>query len=270
MESWTVEFFREWSSRMSLLSVARLRRRLLRAQHGGLRPGRPFLLNMKRPFQGVVKLRECGTDHVTFNEIVVDEIYKPVVSEIRAVESVIDLGANVGLASLYFAHHWPSCRILAVEPNPETYEILADNLAPLVRSGRCAALQAAAWDALAVLSAAPHQQPGGFNSYSLCEDARSSAATVKGLTVAEIIEYSGFRIVDLLKVDIEGAEIRLFRGDLRWLARVRNIAIEFHEDARRISRFDVITEGHGFRPCREDKHTVLISKGVQGQAVGQG
>jgi hypothetical protein len=56
---------------------------------------------------------------------------------------------------------------------------------------------------------------------------------VEGYTMTEILDYSGFKRVDLLKVDIDGAERELFSmRDLSWLACVDAIAIEFHEGSR--------------------------------------
>jgi FkbM family methyltransferase len=265
MKSWTVEFFKEWSSRMDLLSVARFRKGVLREAAGEQRPGRTFVLDMKRPFRGPITLREWGTDYRTFNEIVLDEVYKSVVTQVSSAATIIDLGANVGLASLYFASHWPSCRILAVEPNPETYQLLSINLAPLVRAERCKTLQAAVWDADVFLSPAPNQVPGAFDTYSLCdaELENDTGPKVRGLSIGEIIQRSRFKNVDLLKIDIEGAEAQLFRGNTDWLRCVGNVAIEFHCDARRLSNFDEIMKQYGFRSQKEERHTVLFSKGSE-------
>ncbi|HXH51325.1 MAG TPA: FkbM family methyltransferase [Terriglobia bacterium] len=270
MKSWTIQFFKEWSSRTDLLSIPGLRRRVLRNARGESRPGRTFVLPMKRPIAGLVRLRECGSDIQTLNEVALLEIYKSVVSAIPAPRAVIDLGANVGLASLYFAYHWPSCRILAVEPNPETYDILVENLAPLTRSGRCKTLQAAAWGFHAELCPVADQRPGAFDGYTLQEAAISDDEGCKiiGMAMPEIIEYSGFDNIDLLKIDIEGAEARLFRENTGWLEHVSSIAIEFHGEARAVSKFDEVTEMHGFRLRTAEQHTILVSKGTHGQITG--
>ena len=73
----------------------------------------------------------------------------------------------------------------------------------------------------------------------------------------EVLARSGFPYADLLKVDIEGAEVELFRGDLTWLDRTNAIAIEFHQDSRRESRFDAIMQEHGFDIDDSHRHTVL-------------
>ncbi len=53
------------------------------------------------------------------------------------------------------------------------------------------------------------------------------------MTVAQIMDASGFSEVDLLKLDIEGAEADLFRdGPPDWLKRVTNVAVELHDRFR--------------------------------------
>ena len=229
-------------------------------KNGILRPGKTLALRMKQPLRGRITLREWGSDLATFEVVVRDEEYKFLTSHLPAAETVIDLGANIGLSSLYFAYHWPSCRILAVEPNPETYNILESNLAPLFRSGRCRTLQAAVWNSHVKLSSS--QAPGHFSAFSVHEAAESDTANarINGKTMAEIIAHSGFKAIDLLKVDIEGAEVQLFDGSVDWLSRVGSIAIEFHQDTRASSRFDEIVAAYGFRQCGQESCTVLVSK----------
>src|SRR5258706_3177797 len=50
--------------------------------------------------------------------------------------NILDLGANIGLASLYFASLFPASKILAVEPDAANCNLLERNCAPLVSSGR--------------------------------------------------------------------------------------------------------------------------------------
>jgi hypothetical protein len=81
--------------------------------------------------------------------------------------------------------------------------------------------------------------------------------TMQGFPINRIINDSGFERVDLMKVDIEGAEVELFTGDTDWLKKVGAVAIEFHHDSRAVSRFDEITGAYGFRIYDQDAHTVL-------------
>jgi hypothetical protein len=61
-------------------------------------------------------------------------------------------------------------------------------------------------------------------------------------------------------VDIEGAEVELFKGNLDWLLKVRAIAIEFHRDSRNVSAFDRIMADYGFSILVDGAHTVLATR----------
>jgi methyltransferase FkbM-like protein len=73
----------------------------------------------------------------------------------------------------------------------------------------------------------------------------------------DLVAVSGFTTVDILKVDIEGAEVQLFSGNLDWLERVRALLIEFHDESRQESDFDAIMRRYHFRIREETRHTVL-------------
>jgi hypothetical protein len=78
------------------------------------------------------------------------------------------------------------------------------------------------------------------------------------MSMNDILKFAQFEKVDLLKVDIEGAEIELLGGDLAWLNHVGAIAVEFHGDSREVSRFDRIIRANRFGVRCEDRHTVLV------------
>jgi FkbM family methyltransferase len=244
---------------MSLRSVLRLRDYELRSARGEQAEGQTLELQMKSPVRGTVSLREVGSDILTFNEVIKDQVYKNILSKLERCETIIDLGANIGLASLYFANRYPDSRLLAVEPNPPTYKILSANLGELSASGRCRTLQAAVWGSEKKLAADPSQAHDHYSAFATREATgqESGEELMQGFPITKIISDSGFSHVDLLKVDIEGAEVELFKGDLDWLKKINAIAIEFHHDSRAVCRFDEVMSAYGFRIYDQDPHTVL-------------
>jgi len=217
------------------------------------------MLTMTSPIRGNVFLRGLPSDQWTFSEIVKEQVYKEILPRLARCETVIDLGAHIGLASLYFSALYPSCRLFVVEPNPLNYEVLTSNLRELIEGGRCAAVQVAVWGRDAILTAKPLKSPKRYNCFAVRElrPRETCQEPLKGLPMTRILATSGFDTVDILKVDIEGAEVQLFRGDLDWLPRVRAILIEFHENSREECGFDGIMRRHRFRVCDENRHTVL-------------
>jgi FkbM family methyltransferase len=253
------------------MSLLRWRDTVVRLDSGALPPDHAVSLRFKAPVRADVLVRGATSDTYTLQEIMIRQVYAGLKNTIPHCETVIDLGANIGLASLYMAALYPQCRILAVEPHSQNVEILKRNLHVLTSTSQAAILQAAVWSRAAILEFQPFADPGAYDSVTVHEAAaptdksdatyRSPEANrVAGMPMSSIINRSGFGQVDILKVDIEGAEVELFSGDLSWLERVRSIAIEFHGDARRVSDFDARVRDFGFEIVDENHHTVLALK----------
>ncbi len=255
---WTVRFLSEWWPQMSLSSVLHLRDYEIRNTKGGAVEGAVLSLNMRSPVRGEVSLREVGSDMHTFTEVFREQVYGCVLDQVKECSTVIDLGANIGLAALYFAAHYPSCRLFTVEPHPGTYQMLTRNLGDLIREARCRTLKAAVWKDETTL-VGDFDEPEHYSAFAMREATSASGDELQtvGLSMPAIIAESGFDTIDILKVDIEGAEVELFKGDVSWLSRVRCIAIEFHADSRAASEFDGLMQQYGFRVIDNGPHTVL-------------
>ncbi len=226
---------------------------------------------MKYPIQGVVCLRENTFDFITFEEVVFEQVYRAIPAHLPKCDRIVDLGANIGLTCLYLAAFYPSCKIVAVEPHTANYRLLTKNLAKLIKSEQCLPLQAAVWGTDKSLVIQEPELPNRYNAFTVREMApgAKSGSSVEGLTIQRIMERSGFHDADLVKIDIEGAETELFKGDLRWLNRVGAIAIEFHGNARTVSNFDNIMRQYGFAIQAEDGHTVLAIRAVKMDSSGE-
>jgi FkbM family methyltransferase len=148
---------------------------------------------------------------------------------------IIDAGANIGMASLYLLNRYPSVKIVAVEPDPETFELCRKNLAPF--SDRVVLVKGAVWSGCGQLTFV--REKVEWNSHVrdttnliTGQDAPSDAVAetvVDSFDLPSLIALGGGGPVDLLKVDIEGSEAEVFRANVeRWLPSIRNIVIELH------------------------------------------
>jgi FkbM family methyltransferase len=166
---------------------------------------------------------------------------------------ILDCGANIGMATLYFTWRYPKAEVHAFEPDPETFAFLRRNieanglknahahcLAVSDRNGRIAFYRDESKPGYPVMSTVRVRMP-------------------KDETAVDCIMLSSFldkelpgREVDLLKLDIEGAEQAVLRNlaGSGALARVRELIIEYHHhmgaDPSRLGRFLGVLEEEGF------------------------
>src|SRR5688500_2363157 len=59
-------------------------------------------------------------------EIFIEKIYKT--ENVRDCRTIMDAGANIGLAAAYFNSAYPGAHIICFEPNPEAFEFLKENM----------------------------------------------------------------------------------------------------------------------------------------------
>ncbi|SIO55054.1 methyltransferase, FkbM family [Singulisphaera sp. GP187] len=257
----TVGFVTSNLKRMTLASILRFRNYKLRQASKHLSSTKLLRLNLKSPIRGNVWLRETGSDESTFSEICESEVYLPVVKRIRECNTILDIGGNVGLATRYFASRYPNSRIFTVEPDNNNFAMLARNTNHLVSEGRCQILQAALWSVEAELIAStPDDRKDAFDCISVRDAGPGEVGVVNGVTIQTLIEMTGFNRIDLLKIDVEGAEVVLFQNDTNWLNQVRNIAIEFHGTSREDMDFDRIVRSYGFEIDEGNSHTILAHR----------
>ena len=150
----------------------------------------------------------------------------PFIGEVR---TVVDAGATVGAASVYFAHHHPDAAVHAVEPARAALDYLERNVAGLPNV-RVHPVGLADADADAVL----FHHPTDLGQSSLVDagdDAGSESVSVRaaGAWAAE----AGIDAIDVLKIDVEGLEVAVLEslGDL--VAGVKALYVEYDDRAAR-------------------------------------
>jgi FkbM family methyltransferase len=144
-------------------------------------------------------------------------------------EFIIDAGANIGLTSIYFANRFPNARILAIEPERGNFEILMKNAAPYPN---ILPFLGALWGESAEVEIVdPGRGNWGFMTAARNDDHIDSKLKhrIQGLTIDAILEKYGVRHVSILKIDIEGAELEVFRNSSPWIDRIGSLIVELHE-----------------------------------------
>jgi FkbM family methyltransferase len=139
------------------------------------------------------------------------------------VESILDGGANIGLAAVEFAVTAKHSRIVCVEPDPENLAILRQNVERF--GDRVTVVQGALWSKSCLLQISnPHADSWAFTVRE------SDHGEVTAFTVADLADlHTPKGRFDVVKLDIEGAESAVFTGDLSWLSHTRVLGVELHE-----------------------------------------
>jgi FkbM family methyltransferase len=207
-----------------------------------------YYQNLPKPFY----LRPRTSDIGVFRQIILGDAYK--ISENMSPRFIIDGGANIGLASLYFHNLYPSATILAVEPEPSNYQLLKLNVAAYPQ---ILAIHAALWTRHQKLRI----QNEGANKWEFRVEPADSGEHIHAYTISDLLCIAKSEVIDILKLDIEGAEYELFsKGYEGWIDKVKIIMIELHDyihpDCSAV--FERAISGLSFRRYRISEHLVLV------------
>lgn len=175
-----------------------------------------------------VALRRGTTDFKVFDEIFVEQAYAPSIAGMPAdlgPVTLIDLGANIGLSALYFTRKLDVAEIIAVEPDPDNFRLLSENLRRAGLANKSNAIRAFA---------------GAERGFAeLCDSGNGawgmrmgllSDAGIPVLPLAEIAGIAKAALPILLKCDIEGGERQLFPHIRDWEHLIRYIFLELHAE----------------------------------------
>ena len=170
-----------------------------------------------------VTLRGKSSDFRVFDEIFLKEQYDSHLLP-KEPEVILDAGANIGLSSVYFATRFPSSKVFALEPENSNFEIFSkntkyfENIIPL---------KMALWSHSTELRLSnPSAEKWAF---SFTESQQSLGTLYNAISIEEfMIDYS-INEIDILKLDVEGAEKNIFSSNIAWISKVKLIIIELHD-----------------------------------------
>ena len=169
-------------------------------------------------------IRKGSTDKHIFRQIFIsNDCRLPAGINIKP-KLIIDGGANVGYSSLWFMNKYPDAKIMAIEPEESNYRVLVKNSK---RWKNVVPIKAGMWHKNAFLKIV--DDGTGEWGFRTEEVGSSRNASLKGITVDEILKQSGCDRIDILKIDIEGAEKELFSKDYSWIDKVDVLIIELHD-----------------------------------------
>lgn len=171
--------------------------------------------------------------------------------------TIVDIGANVGAFTIWAARRSPNAQILAVEPNPDTFDLLCRNIVLNGLGTRVLPINAAVGPA------------AGFATLDLVEQSLGTRISPTGTgkvhvavqTLPGLVAQVGMvGKLDIVKIDCEGMEYDVFGGlDPAFLAKIATLMCEYHpEDGHEVTTLDRILRSAGFVVRRPDTDVGVI------------
>jgi FkbM family methyltransferase len=211
-----------------------------------------------------VAFQDLAVFRFLFQEIFVESTYFFQVDTSQPV--IVDAGANIGMATLYFKRLYPEARIVCFEPDPGNFALLKRNVETNGLRG-VEVHEVAVSDSEAPLTFFTSQDGSPLRNSTIRERVQSP----------EQIEVPAVRLsqflggdVDLLKLDVEGAEGRVLDDLIASgaLARVKRLHLEYHHhiDGGRNDLSTTLAQleqgGFGYQ-LRADQHKWPVPRAFQ-------
>lgn len=182
-----------------------------------------------------IRLQEL-TDLKTFWQIFLRRVYRVEASD----RIILDIGANVGLFTLYAARQAPAARVFAVEPFPATFERLLEMVREHQLTERITCLNYAL-TAMGGIRLMDNQPLPSQQRALVAAGRRVSGIEVQSTTLCELLREQALNHVDLLKMDIEGGEYEVLLSTSPDVLRmIRRIAVEYHGDSPPHSKLQIL------------------------------
>ena len=134
------------------------------------------------------------------------------------IKNIVDLGAHIGLTSIYYSLIYPNAKIYSVEASIGNFQLLKQNLENS--------------ENVELIHSAIYSFDGEvkFDNSGLTYNHKISASgdSIPSISIKTLMNKYNIDKIDLLKIDIEGSEQFLLSQNNEWLAKVENIIIEIH------------------------------------------
>jgi FkbM family methyltransferase len=182
-------------------------------------------------------------------EVVATEIFQgqsyPILHYSYPVKVIVDVGANIGAAAVYFRHHFRDARIICVEPSKEAFEYLRGN-ALHHHAIETYNLGFSYQDTEAILySGASDTVTSSLHLNGLSHDTKRQLVKLRN-PVQFLYHGLGVEKIDLLKLDTEGHEVPILCALAQegQLEEIGTIYLEFHNALDFLNIMGIMSSDH--------------------------
>ena len=155
---------------------------------------------------------------------------------------IVDCGAYIGYSTVYFLNRYPNAQVLAVEPDAGNYEMLVKNIKPYGK--RVNSIRVGVWSHSTGLKVVRGGYRDGRDWSTQVRNCQAQEiADIRSIDIGTLLSESGFNRIDILKLDIEGAEFVLFSKNYdHWIDKVDMFIIELHDEKCRLAFMNAIKD----------------------------
>lgn len=189
-----------------------------------------YNLNEQRKF---IIRHKPSSDFSVFTSVIIEKQYDFLYKFDKDEDlKIIDAGANVGYTAIYFKDRFPNSQIICLEPCNLNFSILSNNIKLNSLTG-VNLLEKALWHEKSTLYLDNNFRDRREHSIRTIENENNSKNSVESISLKQIMEDNFLNKMNILKVDIEGAEDKIFRYDVNlshWLSKTDYFVIEIHDE----------------------------------------
>ncbi|MBI4993003.1 MAG: FkbM family methyltransferase [Candidatus Magasanikbacteria bacterium] len=194
------------------------------------------------------------SDLSVIDEFFVDKMYKSVECLISNSQfPILDIGAHIGVFSIYSKIINPKSKIIAIEPGPDNFALLKQNISANdlsdIKIQQTAIIGTEEKTTTLYLSKNSHNHSTIKPSNNLTiQQFNNSTITVPATSLEKLIKQNKIKKIGLLKMDIEGAEFDIVLNiDNETWGKIRYVMIEYHEsESDKRENLENIIRQHGF------------------------
>lgn len=199
-------------------------------------------------------VRKEASDAAVFYQVFGMGEYQNMVDLIKSfpgvtIKSVVDAGANVGFTSIFLLANFPEASLVAIEPDDQNYQMLEQNLKLNVYNQHVL-LKKALWknaDSVTIQNSFRDHREW---SRQVVDTPEPSVNKLEGIPLRDLFTVAGTQQIDILKIDIEGAEKEVFsnmQDSIEVLKNVKFLVIELHDEVDFKNDFENILKQANFR-----------------------
>ncbi len=218
------------------------------ADHFGLIKNKYIIYRLRLGIK--YKVRSNSSDRNIIDEVCTHRFYNPNGFEIKENDTVVDIGAHIGIFSIFAAKFAKNGRVFSFEPVPENFALLCDNI-EINKIKNIIPIHQAVSDKNDQENIFLDEDNHGVHSFfNVNTQSQPKKILVEAVSLGSFIKDSNIAKIDFLKIDCEGAEYKiLFNCSKEILDIIDKISMEYHDidGKNNVNDLIIFLENNGFK-----------------------